>query len=69
VPLEAWLIAGGLYAALVAITRAANVRELLGFPHNLDGRQIESDAVIDIVSGSSIPALGGIAGPTMEPTD
>jgi hypothetical protein len=45
------------------------VRELLGFPHNLDGRQIESDAVIDIVSGSSIPALGGIAGPTMEPTD
>ena len=69
VPLEAWLIAGRLYAALVAITRAANVRELLGFPHNLDGRQIESDAVIDIVSGSSIPALGGMAGPTMEPTD
>ncbi len=51
VPLECWLIAGVLYVALVGATQAMNVRELLGFPHTLDGRPIDSDAIVDIASG------------------
>jgi len=69
VPLECWLIAGVLYVGLVALARTANVRELLGFPRNLDGRGVESNAVIDIGAGAPAPALGGMAAPAMEPTD
>jgi purine-cytosine permease-like protein len=54
VPLECWLIAGGLYAAIVAVTRTADTRGLLGFPRILDGREIASDAVIDVASGASL---------------
>jgi hypothetical protein len=50
VPLECWLIAGALYAGIVAVTKTANVRSLLGFPSILDGREIASDAVIDVAS-------------------
>jgi hypothetical protein len=68
VPLECWLIAGALYVGLVAVTRAANVRDLLGFPHNLDGRDIATAAVIDIGGGVTAPPLAGAAAPAMEPT-
>jgi purine-cytosine permease-like protein len=48
IPVESWLIAGGLYVVLVAVARTFDVREVLGFPHSLDARTIESEAVIDI---------------------
>src|SRR5205814_9313896 len=60
IPLECWLIAGALYVALVAATRSMEVRELLAFPHTLDGRPVESDAVIDIVSAGR-QSMGGMA--------
>jgi hypothetical protein len=69
VPLECWLIAGVLYVALVAVARLADVRELLGFPRTLDGRAVESDAVIDIGNGTPLAPLGGMAAPAMEPAD
>jgi hypothetical protein len=50
VPLECWLIAGALYAAIVAVLKTADSRALLGFPRSLDGREISSDAVIDVAS-------------------
>jgi purine-cytosine permease-like protein len=69
IPLECWLLAGVLYAGLVAVARTADVRELLGFPHSLDDRPLASDAVIDI-AGSRTPAMAGTAGAAvMEPTD
>ena len=69
IPLECWLIAGVLYAGLVAVSRTADVRELLGFPHSLDNRPFESDAVIDVARGGT-PLPAGIAGAAvMEPTD
>lgn len=58
VPLECWLIAGVLYTGLVAVTRTMEVRELLGFPRTLDGRAIDSDAVVDI---GGVDAPGGMA--------
>jgi purine-cytosine permease-like protein len=68
VPLECWLIAGALYAALVAVVRTMDVREVLGFPHTLDERPYESDAVVDV--GGTTRAWGGAAGATaMEPTE
>jgi purine-cytosine permease-like protein len=68
VPLECWLLAGVLYTVLVAVTRSANVREMLGFPRNLDGRPLDSDAVVDIGSGAPLPGLGGQTAPVMERT-
>ncbi len=67
IPLECWLIAGALYVGLVWVTRGANVREMLAFPRTLDGRPIESDAVVD-VAGSSRPAVGMASATAMEPT-
>jgi hypothetical protein len=58
IPLECWLIAGALYTGLVAVARSADVRDLLAFPHTLDNRSIDSDAVIDI---ASIGTSGGAA--------
>src|SRR4051794_11562071 len=67
IPLECWLIAGALYVGLVAALRKANVRELLAFPHTLDARPIDSDAVIDIAGATSTgPAMAGAT--AMEPT-
>ncbi|HEY4349189.1 MAG TPA: cytosine permease [Gaiellaceae bacterium] len=57
VPLECWAGAGALYAVLVALTRAVNVKDLLGFPHTIDESRIASDAVIDIASGASLAAV------------
>jgi purine-cytosine permease-like protein len=48
VPLECWLIAGGLYVLIVAVTRWIDARTWLGFPRTLDGHDIDSEAVIDI---------------------
>jgi purine-cytosine permease-like protein len=67
IPLECWLIAGALYAGLVAVARGANVRDLLGFPRHLDARPVDSDAVIDVAStggragltSPAVPAAGG----------
>src|SRR5436190_4870855 len=67
IPLECWLISGALYTGLVYVTRSANVRALLAFPHHLDARPVESTAVIDVASEaeagapripSAIPAPG-----------
>jgi purine-cytosine permease-like protein len=69
VPLECWLLAGALYIGLVAVARLADVRELLGFPRTLDGRALDSDAVIDIGNGTPLAPLGGMAAPAMEATD
>src|SRR5437764_2902893 len=55
IPLECWLLAGVLYVGLVAVARTADVRELLGFPHSLDQRPLESSSVIDVAGGG----LGG----------
>jgi purine-cytosine permease-like protein len=69
VPLECWLIAGALYAGLVAVTRSADVREVLGFPRTLDARPLDSVAVIDIASGGA-PTPGMPAPATaMEPSE
>ncbi len=49
VPLECWLIAGGLYLLIVTVTQSmTNARTWLGFPHTLDDHNIDSDAVLDI---------------------
>ena len=53
VPLECWLLGGVLYAVLVAVTRAGEVRELLGFPTTLDSRTIDTDAVVDVAGGAA----------------
>jgi cytosine permease len=58
IPVESWLIAGGLYVVLVAVARTFDAREVLGFPHSLDGRAIDSDAVIDIASSATATPAG-----------
>jgi purine-cytosine permease-like protein len=63
IPLECWLLAGALYAGLVAVARSANVRELLAFPQTIPDEQIASDAVIDI---ASVAERGGLE-PTAVP--
>jgi hypothetical protein len=51
VPLEAWVLAGVLYVALVAVARAvAPVRSALGFAKTILDEQIPSTAVIDVAS-------------------
>ena len=51
VPLEAWLLAGVLYVALVALARAvAPARSSLGFARTVPDAAIAGDAVIDIAS-------------------
>jgi hypothetical protein len=67
IPLECWLIAGALYVGIVAVLRTANVRDLLAFPHTLDARPIESDAVID-VAGTTHTGHGLAGAAAMEPT-
>ena len=48
-PLECWLIAGGLYLVIVTATQSmTNARTWLGFPHTLDDEDIDSGAVIDV---------------------
>jgi purine-cytosine permease-like protein len=67
IPLECWLIAGVLYATLVAVARSANVRDVLAFPHTLDDREIATSDVVDV--GATGAARGGMApAPAMEPT-
>jgi hypothetical protein len=68
VPLEAWVLAGGLYIVLVAVARAiAPARSVLGVARTIADSQIASDAVIDIASvaegratptASALPAHG-----------
>ena len=68
VPLEAWLLAGVLYVALVALARAvAPARSSLGFARTVPDAAIAGDAVIDIASiaegrvprtATAIPAPG-----------
>jgi hypothetical protein len=51
VPLEAWLLAGGLYLVLVALARTvAPVRTSLGFSKTIRDDQIASDAILDVAS-------------------
>jgi purine-cytosine permease-like protein len=64
VPLEAWLLAGALYVALVAVARAvAPVRSVLGFARSIPDAAIASDAVIDVASGGIPPSPTGAAVP------
>jgi purine-cytosine permease-like protein len=56
VPLEAWVIAGSLYLALVAVVRAfASVRTALGFARTVRDDEIFSDEAVDIASISVAP--------------
>jgi purine-cytosine permease-like protein len=51
VPVESWLIAGGLYVALVALARATGpVRDLLGFPRTVPDDAIPTEAVADVAT-------------------
>jgi hypothetical protein len=52
-PLEAWLLAGVLYLAGVAVVRAvapASTKRLLGFDRHAIGQRVPPKAVIDIAS-------------------
>jgi purine-cytosine permease-like protein len=56
VPLEAWLIAGVGYIALVALARsAANVKELLAFSKPALAANVPGDAVVDVASAAESP--------------
>jgi purine-cytosine permease-like protein len=67
IPLECWLIAGVLYAALVAVARSADVRDVLAFPHTLDNREIATAEIVDVAGATG--SRGGMApAPAMEPT-
>jgi purine-cytosine permease-like protein len=60
VPLEAWLLAGGLYIVLVAVARAVGpARSALGFARTIADSQIASGAVIDIASAAEGRAQSG----------
>ena len=51
VPLESWLIAGGLYVVLVWVVRAAGqVRGALGFARTVPDEAIPTEAVSDVGS-------------------
>ena len=51
VPLESWLIAGGLYVSLVAVVRAAGpVRDALGFPRHVRDEEIGTGAIADVAT-------------------
>jgi purine-cytosine permease-like protein len=51
VPLESWVIAGGLYVVLVALARAFGpVRDALGFPRHVRDEEIPSTAVADVAT-------------------
>ena len=51
VPVESWLIAGGLYVVLVAVARAMGpVRDWLGFPKTVPDDAIPTEAVADVAT-------------------
>src|SRR5438270_1428568 len=63
VPLEAWLIAGFGYVALVALVRsAANAKQLLGFSKPALAANAPGDAIVDIASAAE-PATGVVPAP------
>ena len=51
VPVESWLIAGGLYFGLVALVRAFGpVRSWLGFPKTVPDEAIPTEAIADVAT-------------------
>lgn len=65
-PLEAWLLAGGLYIVGVAVCRAtapAVIKTLLGFDSHAMAHDVPSDCVIDIASAGPARARPPSASP------
>ena len=66
VPLESWLIAGGLYVVLVAVARAVvpNVKSALAFSRQALAAAVPPDAVVDLASEAEgrVPAAAPAAG-------
>jgi len=69
VPLEAWLIAGAGYLALVGVAQAlGSVRTQLGFAKTVGDDETRGDAVIDIASTGAVGSPGMAPATAMEPT-
>src|SRR5579862_6894664 len=69
VPLEAWLIAGAGYLALVGVAQAlGSVRTQLGFAKTVRDDETTGEAVIDIASTGAVGSPGMAPATAMEPT-